>query len=341
MKLKYFAIIFILITLTICGCKKDKPISLYSNWKVYTIYNSGLPENSVWEVIADKNDNIWIITSSVKGLNKYNGINWTKYSIPGLTASPESVGGGNLQVDYNNNIWLSFKYDTILKFSNLNWNQIITPMTIGSYSVLVSQITVLRIDKQENIWIATPEGLIKYDGNNWTIYNTLNSAIPANEIISLATDIDNSVWLSTMANPVYGGKDALAHLDDTTFTIYTTTNSGLPGNGIMHIQIESNGIKWFVTGYGIAKYDGSNWTVYNSTNTSALVNATINNFYIDAQNNKWFCTQNNGLIKFDGSNWTTYNTGNSGIPSNTVYSVAVDSKNNVWVGTPKGLAVFK
>jgi ligand-binding sensor domain-containing protein len=40
-------------------------------------------------------------------------------------------------------------------------------------------------------------------------------------------------------------------------------------------------------------------------------------------------------------NWTVYNTSNSGLPSNWVYSIAIDGQGNKWIGTDGGLAVYR
>ncbi len=48
-----------------------------------------------------------------------------------------------------------------------------------------------------------------------------------------------------------------------------------------------------------------------------------------------------GLIKFDNTNWTIYNTSNSGLPNNTVTSIAIDSLGNKLIGTwGGGVAIF-
>jgi ligand-binding sensor domain-containing protein len=40
-------------------------------------------------------------------------------------------------------------------------------------------------------------------------------------------------------------------------------------------------------------------------------------------------------------NWTVYNTSNSELPSNWVYSIAIDGQGNKWIGTDGGLAVYR
>lgn len=41
-----------------------------------------------------------------------------------------------------------------------------------------NKITSITIDKKNNKWIGTLNGLVKYDGVNWTIFNTSNSPLP-------------------------------------------------------------------------------------------------------------------------------------------------------------------
>ncbi|MCX8159294.1 MAG: hypothetical protein N3D20_03370, partial [Candidatus Pacearchaeota archaeon] len=84
-------------------------------------------------------------------------------------------------------------------------------------------------------------------------------------------------------------------------------------------------------GGGLAKFDGTNWTVYYTSNSGLPYNDVLS-LAIDAQGNKWIGTAG-GLAKFDGTNWTVYNTSNSGLPSNSVYSIAIDAQGNKWIGT--------
>jgi len=73
----------------------------------------------------------------------------------------------------------------------------------------------------------------------------------------------------------------------------------LPVNsGIPTIAIDYSGNKWFGTVFGgIAKFDGLNWTVYNTSN-SALCDNAIYSVTIDYYGNKWIGTYN-GLNVFN------------------------------------------
>ncbi len=114
----------------------------------------------------------------------------------------------------------------------------------------------------------------------------------------------------------------------------------MPSNGVWPIAIDNDGNKWIGTwDGGLAKFDGVNWFVYNTSN-SGLPDDWVLSIAIDQQGNKWIGT-NGGLAKFDGLNWTVYKSWNSGLPTNLVYSIAIDEYGNKWIGTDGGLGVYR
>ena len=100
----------------------------------------------------------------------------------------------------------------------------------------------------------------------------------------------NTVWIGTNL----GG---LVKLNKTTGEkiLYNKANSGLPDNEITAIAIDASGNKWIGTAWhGLAKFDGTNWTVYNKKNSS-LPEDLISAIAIDASGNKWIGISNTGL----------------------------------------------
>ena len=118
--------------------------------------------------------------------------------------------------------------------------------------------------------------------------------------------------------------------------------------GANSIAIDTNGIKWFATSNGLVKLTGSNWTVFNSTNSGLKFN-TVNDLAFDKTGNIWLATGSpdetgdtitGRIAKFDGTNWTYYKPFNDGLGSNYVYTIAIDPNGKVWAGTFFGLTVF-
>lgn len=60
----------------------------------------------------------------------------------------------------------------------------------------------------------------------------------------------------------------------------------------------------------------------------------------DKKGSIWFGTFGGGIAKYDGANWEVFNSFNSKLPSDVVYSLAIDKNNSVWIGTVDGLAKF-
>ncbi|MDD2890748.1 MAG: T9SS type A sorting domain-containing protein, partial [bacterium] len=88
---------------------------------------------------------------------------------------------------------------------------------------------------------------------------------------------------------------------------------------------------------GLAKFDGTNWTVFNESN-SGLPDNLIYAIVIK-ENTKWIGTCA-GIAKYDDTNWTVFNELNSGLPSDCSATLAI-KENNIWIGTyGGGLAVY-
>jgi len=163
-----------------------------------------------------------------------------------------------------------------------------------------------------------------------------------NNITALA-DAGNCLWIGT------GG--GLVKIDKSTDipTFYNCANSGLTSHSISSIAVDSNGdiwigfLDWGPNG-GLAKFDGTNWTIYNTSNSDLPCNA-ISSIAIEPSGTIWIglfqCGTNGGLVKFDGTNWTIYNTSNSGLPDNTIYTIAIDESGINWIGTFYQLCHFR
>ena len=105
---------------------------------------------------------------------------------------------------------------------------------------------------------------------------------------------------------------------------------------------------WIGSDGGLAKYllDGTKLATY--THADGLADNQVTSIAIDSVGNKWFGTghytgttiNGGGISKFDGNTWTTYNTFNSGLASNTVNAVAIDSEGITWIATEAGLCRF-
>jgi ligand-binding sensor domain-containing protein len=195
--------------------------------------------------------------------------------------------------------------------------QILTNYVSGHY------VSSIAIDAQGNKLVGTDNGLLKFDGTNWTNIFYFNDI--SRSVYDIAMDAQGNKWIAT------GG---LAKYDGITLTDYTNIdeNNKLIGRA-SSIAFDAQGNKWVGTSQGVSKFNGSTWTNYSVGVVYAIA--------VDAQNNVWAGTDMN-LAKFDGANWTYYtkeNT-NNGLLSNYVQAITIDARGNKWIGTLKGLSKF-
>ncbi len=88
---------------------------------------------------------------------------------------------------------------------------------------------------------------------------------------------------------------------------------------------------------GLARFDGTSWTVYNDTN-SAFPGFNANAIAVDNSGNVW-CAANKGLVKFDGTTFTVFDSLNSPLQVSIITAVSLNG-NDLWIGTNKGAVKF-
>lgn len=228
----------------------------------------------------------------------------------------------------NSTLWIASSDNGIISFSGGKFFAYNT-----SNSPIPDNIVYrLASDTQNNLWIATyTEGLVKYDGSGWTLYNK-NSGLPDNELRALAIDKKGRVWIGTY-------NKGAAVLENNIWKIYSTANSGISSNMIKSIAADENNNIWIGTyNGGVNKFDGSKWVVYNMDLTG-LTSNNVEAIYTEG-NKVWlamgvFGTNPGGLAYFDGSSWSS----NAGMPSKSVMNINSTPGNDLWIGTQQdGLA---
>lgn len=185
----------------------------------------------------------------------------------------------------------------------------------------------IAIDTNNVKWIASL-GLVKFDGYHWRVYNPSNSPMTTDQILCVAADRNNDIWIGTNNGGTYRYRQS-----DSSWTRFSPSNSGIPSTTTSYIYIDSKNNKWLCTiGFGLTKYNDTTFTVYKTTNSGIPYN-TVHRFVIDRNNHWWIGFYNEGVASFNGTTWRLYDTLNTpNIPSNLCRTIAVDSNNIKWVG---------
>ena len=118
------------------------------------------------------------------------------------------------------------------------------------------------------------------------------------------------------------------------------TGEGLPSNSVQAIAQTSDGYLWIGTREGLARFDGVQFTVFNSKNTPQIKNSSINALYSDRQGSLWIGSDGGGLICLNNGNFTLY-TKTNGLAGDVVKSIYEGPDDSKWIGTSTGMSRFK
>ncbi len=210
----------------------------------------------------------------------------------------------------------------------------------------LSQNSVFCIlqDQLGYIWFGTWDGLNKYDGYNFYVYNKSNG-LSGQTINALFEDKEGIIWVGT--------DKGLNKFDRKTqsFTQYLNnpeSPNSLIDNNITSIVEDNFENLWIGTSHGLSKFEKKTETFVNFLNYPAdnrgIRSNYINKMCFDDNDYLWIAT-NYGLIKFDKENNRTtrfYHIPNDpeSINSNTILSVYKDNSNEIYIGTDMGLNKF-
>ncbi len=247
----------------------------------------------------------------------------------------------------------------------------ITQYTQGFWSAEAGlpQNSVIAIAQTPDgyIWIATEEGLARFDGVRFTIFDKQNTPnLQSNEISALLVDREKNLWIGTDAG--------LSRFNDGNFTSYTTrdglsndaisslyqdsrgilwigtdggglntfsngrfkaytTKDGLPNDAVFSICEDQDGSLWIGTHAGLAHFRNDRFTSY--TTKDGLLSDYVKSVLLSRGGDLWIATSGGGLSRFRGGGFRNFTT-RDGLSSNTVLSLCEDAAGSLWVGTADG-----
>ena len=175
------------------------------------------------------------------------------------------------------------------------------------------------------IWVGTQDGLARFDGLNFTVFDKENSpAFKSNDIRFLQEDGQGRLWISTS----YG----LVCRHDGQFKSFTTSE-GLPDNSVGPVIEDSNGQVWIGTAGGLARFDNGTFKTF--TTDQGLARNVIQALYV-RPNGRILVGSSAGLQFFDGNEFSPRNKPTGPIPA-SITAMAGTKGGHMWIGTLDGL----
>jgi len=200
-----------------------------------------------------------------------------------------------------------------------------------------TSVRTIKQDRKGNMWLASNEGIIRYDGKSFT--NVTGNLFP-DRFFSVLEDRKVNFWFGNYGSGVYyyDGK-SLQHFTDT---------DGLLNNQITSVYEDRAGTIWFGTGGGVSRYDEKSFRNYIMSGDTVIEDSTgksfsglqggsngVNPIIEDKTGKFWFGTNGNTFV-YDGKTFTVFRD-NKGNAFNGVWSIIEDKKGNIWLGGNNGL----
>jgi signal transduction histidine kinase/ligand-binding sensor domain-containing protein/DNA-binding response OmpR family regulator len=206
-------------------------------------------------------------------------------------------------------------------------------------------------DSRGFMWIGSRNGLNKYDGYKFTIYNHSfqdNNTISNNQIADLLEDHDGNIWVATL--------EGLNKYERKTgrFIRYLHSEHNpntISNNAVNRLALDSFGNLWVATQKGgldclnLKKNIFRHYT-HSASDINSISDNNVRTVFVDSKHNLWAGTEAGGLNLFNRqtNSFTKFRHRDgdaTSISGNDVICLFEDKSHKIWIGTQdNGLDLF-
>ncbi|GHN02991.1 hypothetical protein WSM22_44800 [Cytophagales bacterium WSM2-2] len=272
----------------------------------------------VTQILMDREGNVWIATSG-SGLFKYYIRDFEKCSSDNLGSVMAIVK------DKSGATWIGGK-----NIIRMHRGKIVK--YASNSSALRSEVMDIKINKRNEVWVASLSGLGRYDSvKDKFKWYTREDGLSSQYISSLDFDDAGNVWCGS----VDGG---LNSFDGKAFKNYSLKDK-LAGRGVFSLRYFSKLKTIF------ACYEAGIKTIHIPTgkidkiDLPELTNSPVLSMSIYKDSVLLLGSSGGGILIYDPQTKTKKMiSSKDGIPSNLIYFVGPDEENHIWLGTEQGIS---
>jgi len=303
---------------------------------------NGLPENSIWTMIVDREDNLWFGTHA-------NGI--VRLSQQYITRFPFDkwalkLNDRSVVLDTAKHFWVATSYGLreVWKDPDETWHSVLHAV---SHIPLVQDVIAIQYDSLKTLWLVYRNSILeghkiisipgKPSRLSFVRRLDLGRMYPGRPPVDLYVDRQNYLWYSMNGLGVAVLDPSLGNPVVRVFTMA----DGLPDQSVGFICEDDSGNIWFATTLsGVVKVEGglsSRHIVQLYTTANGLHSDNVACIYRDRAGRIWAGTNGGGATVIENSSCRTISR-KDGLPSNTVGAIEEDDFGNIWLGASGGPA---
>ena len=317
-----------------------------TNWQSYIPALNGKNIND----LLTANDTLYILTNNYNLYSYNNGVLNSNYTL----SSPAQ------KITYSSSMGLLAATSSgILKLNDNSGNNFIYPNGPAT-----NQFPSMTVDNDGILWCAsgtdpTGKGFYKYDGKLWTNYSTTsNPDLLSNHFFVVYAATDNSIYFGNWGKGFVRIKNNVI----SNFFINNTGMQGIKDNPTSYLVIsgfavDSKNNLWVLNLGSVEEKPlnvmttDSSWYHYSMPSAPQKYIDNYKYLTIDQYDTKWFSTDNNsqpGLYYYNENKTYDdlsddsygYLSTSDGLNTNTITSIVVDQRGDLWVGTSLGVNII-
>ena len=230
-----------------------------------------------------------------------------------------------------------------------------------------NSITAIAQDRRGYLWLGTVEGLVRFDGENFTVFDTgTTPELLSNFINALLATEEGGLWIGTrrglnyymdgsfdlyteadgligevvsgiLADPpgafLVGTDNGLCRFEDGRFEEFEA-NDELSGKTIYSLALDPGGGLWIGTAEGLSLYSRGSAPLLDPVDD--LADEFILSLAMGPGQELWAGTLDGGLRRIDPVTRKTLENGPE-VTSPMVFSLVLGSRDALWIGTRSGL----
>ncbi len=198
-------------------------------------------------------------------------------------------------------------------------------------------ITAFAEDHLGYLWMASSDGLARYDGRGFRIWR-MEHGLRDNQLWALYVDARNQLWIGTENEGV-----AVFDADRRTFRFYNRANTPqLRSNSIWCISATPDGSLWFGTSAGglTRRLPDGRFELYRARpdDPRALPGRDVVHMAVTPDGSLWVGTRS-GLARWTGHDFERVPA--AALPSPTINRLTVEADGSLWVATSRGVSLRK
>lgn len=308
---KIVCVCIILIPLCLSARSRVDSMDIGDNTLKWQLYNTKEP------VVAMALSGIILWYATETGVSNYEMKKFQQRTYQKLGDVPSS-GVKTIAADDNGNVWFGCARGAVMGKND--------KFTLFTKKDGLCDESVTKITCAGNVvWVATLNGVSKYDGS-WTSYKEAQG-LAGNEVRDIAVDENGAVWCAT--------SNGVAVFKGGSWKKYDM-KSGLSNNDVKVIACDTRlGQVWIACGeQDVNNFDGKQWNNYLD------IQSGIIGIITDTQSRIWIGSAN-GVFKYNGIEWIM-EPAKIGLPGGPVACLFINRKNgDMFFGYDNGICHLK